>query len=92
MIRPPLFVKVFFRGDGSRFGCWLPVFLLLPLLIALLILLLPFTLITALVLWPLGWARPVVGAVPALFLLLHALRGLKVEINDKDTRVDIKVI
>jgi len=92
MIQPPLFLKFFFRADGSRFGCWLPIFLLLPLLLVALILLLPVTLIAALVLWPLGWARPLLGAVPALFMLLHAMRGLKVEVHDGDTDIDIKVI
>ena len=92
MMRPPLLLKLYFRGEGSRIGCWLPIFLLLPLLLVLLLVLLPITLIAALVLWPLGWARPVLGAVPALFMLLHALRGLKVEVNAGDTRVDIKVI
>jgi len=85
-------MKLYIRGEGPRIGCWLPLFLLLPLLLVALLLLLPLTLIAALVLWPLGWARPVVGAVPALFMLLHALRGLKVEVTDADTRVDIKVI
>jgi hypothetical protein len=92
MIRPPLFLKLYIRGEGPRIGCWLPLFLLLPLILLLLLLLLPITLIAALVLWPLGWARPLLGAVPALFMVLHALRGLKVKVTGGDTQIDIKVI
>ena len=66
--------------------------LLLPLLVVALLLALPFVLLAALVAWPLGWARTVLGVLPALLGLIHALHGLKIEVNSGEDRIDIKVI
>jgi len=92
MIRPPLIMKFRIKGDRPRFGCWLPLFLLLPLLLLFFVLLLPLFIIVVLVLWPLGWGRTALMAVPALFQVLSALRGLKVQIKDGVNQVDISVI
>jgi hypothetical protein len=64
--------------DGS-FGLWLPWFLIYPILLVLMLVVLPFVLLAAVVLLPLGKAQPVIMAGPFLWGILFALRGLKLE-------------
>ena len=84
---PPLIMRIRIKNRKHRFGLWLPLFLIWPLLLVLGIILLPFLLIAAVLLWHLWWVRPLLFGIPVLFQLLCALRGLKVEIEQNSERV-----
>ncbi len=105
MIYPPFILRVRIRNQQHRsglwrrllltwplhFGLWLPLFLIWPLLLVLWVILLPLLLIAAVILAYKGWARPLLLGGPALFLLLCALRGLKVEVGQDSGQVLISL-
>jgi hypothetical protein len=92
MTRPPLFMKFRIKGQGPRFGCWIPIFLLAPFLLVLLAVALPALLVAALILWPFGWERTALGVLPAVFRILHALPGLKIDVDTGNERIDIRIV
>jgi len=76
---PPLLLCL---GVGRRrFPIWLPLFLLWPLAAAVIIVLAPLVLLAALILWPLGWGKPLLLSGPLFFDVFCALRGLEVNLN-----------
>ena len=91
MNRPPMIMKLGFGKPGGRFSIWVPLFVLFPFLIVILLLITPFLLLTALVLWSFGWGRPFLLFIPVLLGLLWALRGLEIDINDKKEKVFISI-
>jgi len=48
-------------------------------------------LLAALVLWSFGWGKPFLLFIPVLLGLLWALRGLEVDINDREEKVFISI-
>jgi hypothetical protein len=91
--RPPLWMHLRFRDEmkDSHFGLWLPLFLLLPLLLILLIVLSPLVLIALLVLWPSGWSEWALRALWSSFVVFFSLRGLEVNVKNRDQHVYISV-
>ena len=87
MIWPPSLLRVRIRSRNKRFTLWLPLFLVWPLGLALLAILSPFLLVLAILLWPLGWARPLLLAGPLLFRLFCSLRGLEVNVEKSSEQV-----
>lgn len=87
MIWPPSLLRVRIRSRNKRFTLWLPLFLVWPLGFALLAILSPFLLVLAILLWPFGWARPLLLAGPLLFRLFCSLRGLEVNVEKSSERV-----
>ena len=87
MIWPPSVLRVKIRSRGRRFTLWLPLFLVWPLGIASLAVLAPFVLVLAALLWPLGWARPLLLTGPLLFRLFCSLRGLEVNVEKSSEQV-----
>jgi hypothetical protein len=87
MMCPPSIMWVRIRNRRRRFGLWLPLFLIWPVVLVLGLVLLPLLLICAAVLWPTGWGRPLLLGGPVIFSLLCALRGLKVEVNQPSEQV-----
>ena len=87
MIWPPSLLRVRIRSRNKRFTLWLPLFLVWPLGFALLAILSPFLLVLAILLWPFGWARPLLLAGPLLFRLFCSLRGLEVNVEKSSEQV-----
>jgi hypothetical protein len=85
MNMPPTIMKVRING----FWLWLPLFLLMPFGLVLVLVLAPFVLLAALVLWPWGYGRPLVMFLPYTLNCLHALRGLEVDVEDRKEKVHI---
>jgi len=81
MKRPPMLMHVKIRGERCRFGLWLPLFLLLPLALAMFIVLSPLILIAILVFWPRGWRKGALHIFGAAFEVFNSMRGLKVDIQ-----------
>lgn len=91
MMFPPSILRLRIHNKQHKFGLWLPLFLLWPLLLVLGILLLPLLLIAAVILSYRGWGIPLLLTGPAIFGLLCALRGLKVEIGQNSEQVFISL-
>jgi len=105
MKRPPLLLRLKIPGKKRRPGCWLPIFLLLPLALALLIVLAPVMLVVGAVVRRRGWrkrqwstARIVIGmlcsfsGIMAVVGLICSMPGLRVDVTDDDGRFEIAVI
>jgi len=92
MNRPPLIMRIRIRNRDTKFGIWLPLFLIFPIIAVLLIALAPLALLAALIVLPFGYARTVLCA-PALFSVFCAMRGLEVDIvnGNKDESVLVMV-
>jgi len=87
MMCPPSILRVRIQNRRRRFGLWLPLFLIWPVIMVLGLVLLPLLLICAVFLWPFGWGRLLLFGGPVIFSLLCALRGLKVEVNQSSGQV-----
>ena len=87
MIWPPSLLRVRIRSRDKRFTLWLPLFLVWPPGFVLLAILSPLVLVLAALLWPLGWARPLLLAGPFLFRLFCSLRGLEVNVEKSSEQV-----
>jgi hypothetical protein len=92
MNRPPLIMRIRVRNNNTKFGFWIPLFLIFPIVAVLVIALAPLALLAALIVLPLGYARTVLCA-PALFSVFCAMRGLEVDIvkGDRDESVLVMV-
>jgi hypothetical protein len=78
---PPLLLHLRLPSREGFLGLWLPWFLVYPILLALMLIALPFILVAAIFLVPGGRARPLLMAGPYIWRLLFALRGLKMDIE-----------
>jgi hypothetical protein len=92
MSRPPLLMHVKVRGENANFGFWLPLFLLVPLALVALIILSPLILISILVLWALGWGKPAVLFIPAVWRVFCSMRGLEVDVQNGSQHVYVSVV
>jgi hypothetical protein len=87
-ILPPLAATVHVKPQGWRFGIrlWLPLFLLWLLLLPLFLLALPFLFLAAL-----AFGFRFLRTLGAIFALLAGFRGTRVEVENSDTRVFVKL-
>jgi hypothetical protein len=87
-ILPPLSASVHVKPAGWRFGLrlWLPLFLLWLILLPLLILALPLLFIASLVFRFSLWRSLRAGTG-----VLAATRGAQVEVDNRNTRVSVKL-
>jgi hypothetical protein len=92
MNRPPMLMHLRIQNEKKKFGLWLPLFLLLPLVLVVLLILSPLILIALLVLWPSGWSKWALLALRAAFLSFCSLRGLRVDIQSGSQYVYISVV
>ncbi len=105
MKRPPLFLRLRIHGEKRRPGCWLPLFILLPLAVALLIVLSPLILLAAIILRRRERRNRKVqlagivlrmlfspGGIRAGFGLLCSTPGLRIDVSDNDGVFQISVI
>jgi hypothetical protein len=83
MNRPPCIMRVKIRNKNTKFGIWIPLFLIFPIVAILMIALAPLALLAAIIVLPFGYARTVLCA-PALFSVLCAMRGLEVDVVNGD--------
>ena len=92
MNRPPLIMRIRVRNNNTKFGFWIPLFLIFPIVAVLVVALAPLALLAALIVLPFGYARTVLCA-PALFSVFCAMRGLEVDIvkGDRDESVLVMV-
>ncbi|MCP4634338.1 MAG: hypothetical protein GY855_15535 [candidate division Zixibacteria bacterium] len=92
MMIPPLFFRIRVMEDGRRkFALWLPLFLLWPFALCIVIILIPFYMIASLALIWTDVGIKILKAPVIFYELLCAMRGLHVNVNDKDNvLIDIK--
>lgn len=91
MSLPPLVMR-WQVSDGRRgFPLWIPLFLLWPLALAVLLILAPFLLVAAVVLWGGAWCRRLPRAGCALLRCLCSLRGLELDFRKGEERVRISL-
>ncbi len=64
----------------------LPLFIAWLLLLPFIVLLTPFVLLAALILWPSGYGRVILGAGPALFSVISALSNLYIQVEGADNK------
>ena len=81
MKRPPMLLHLKIRGKRRGFGLWLPVFLLLPLALAVFIVVAPLILIAIPIFWPSGWRKRALHIFGAVFDIICSLRGIKVDMQ-----------
>ena len=86
---PPCLMRIRIHNETHNFGLWLPLFLAWLILAALLIALLPIFLIVLLVALPFGWGEFMLLLGPRFYTLLCALRGLKVDVDRANEKVEI---
>lgn len=80
---PPLLLHLRLPSKEGFVGLWLPWFLVYPILLALMLIALPFILVAAIFLVPAGRGRPLLMAGPFIWRLLFAMRGLKMDIETR---------
>ena len=83
---PPCLMHVRIHNEEHHFGLWLPLFLAWLILAALLLAILPILLIVAL---PFGWGEFMLLLGPRFYNILCALRGLKVESDRTNEKVEV---
>jgi hypothetical protein len=86
---PPCLMHVRIHNEEHHFGLWLPLFLAWLILAALLLAILPIFLILLIVALPFGWGEFMLLLGPRFYNILCALRGLKVEIDRTNEKVEV---
>ena len=81
MIWPPSLLRVRVRSRSTRFGLWLPLFIIWPPILIVMVVLSPLVLVCAALLWPLGFGKPLLLIGPMLFRLFCSIRGLEVAVE-----------
>jgi hypothetical protein len=88
-------MKFRFSNGRHRFGLWIPLFLIGPLvlvfLLAIFIILLPFALLALIFTWRWEWLNWVVKGIPAIFHVLCSLSGVRVDVDTTDAKVYIAI-
>jgi hypothetical protein len=87
-----MLIHVKVQNKDHNFGFWVPMFLLLLIPLAFIIVLSPLVLITILILWPSGWGKWIAAALKTAFLMLCALRGTKVDIQGPNEVVFVSIV
>ena len=86
---PPCLMHVRIHNEEHHFGLWLPLFLAWLILAVLLLALLPVFLILLIVALSFGWGEFMLLLGPRFYNILCALRGLKVEIDRTNDKVEV---
>ena len=92
MNRPPMWMRLKFRSEDRKFGLWLPLFLLIPLVLVVLIILSPLLLIGFLVLCCMGWGKLALYLPVAICRVFCAARGLRVDVDNPTEKVKILIL
>jgi len=91
MNRPPYLMRLQIKNQDNNINLWLPLFIILPVVAIIFIIAVPLILVAAAILWPYGWGKPLVMAIPAVLGCLCALRGLEVDITQNKEKVFISI-
>jgi hypothetical protein len=87
-----MLIHIRVKSKDTNFGCWLPLFLLFPIILAVLIILSPLILIALFVIWISGRGNWGLFTLKTAFIAFWSLRGLKVDVQGKNEIVQISVI
>ena len=88
----PLFMRLYIVEDNrKKINLLLPLFLIWIILFCFMLLLLPFVLIAALILWILGYNLRILSLFPKLFSVICALSGLRIQVEEQNKRIYILV-
>ena len=87
MNRPPSIMRLRIGGGRKSVSLWIPLFLIFPIIAILLLVFMPFWLIAALVLWPMGWGKSMLMVGPVLLNCVSNLRGLEVEVENPEENI-----
>jgi hypothetical protein len=81
----PLIMRIHIvEANKKKVGLILPLFLVWILLLPFVILLTPFVLLGALILWPSGYGKTLLFAGPVTLTAISALSSLHIEVEGKD--------
>lgn len=93
MMLPPILMKLRIAEESkSKFALWIPLVLFWPFLLLLLVIILPFYIIAFIGLIWTKKGRAILHIPFAFYELLCAVRGLHVDVNDKDDKVKIIIV
>ena len=95
MNRPPMLMHVRIQNEKTKFGLWLPLFLLIPLALVVLIILSPLIFIVIFILWMCGygrWGWWALRCLKAAIVSFWSIRGLKVDVQGPNEVVQVSVI
>lgn len=87
MIWPPSLLRIRIGSSRIRFGLWLPLFLIWPLILLAMVILSPLILLCAALLWRWGLGKPLLLIVPILFRLFCSMRGLEIAVEKSPDQV-----
>ena len=73
--------------EKKKVGLIIPLFLLWLLLLPLVIILTPLVLLAALISWPSGYGKAILGAGPAFISVLCVLSDLYVQVEGKENKI-----
>ena len=89
---PPMLMHIKIKNKDSKFGFWLPLFLLFPIALVIFLILSPLILIAIIVLWHTGWGKIALFSLKAAFIACWSLRGLKVDVQNPKECISISII
>ena len=92
MIFPPSILRIRIVKKGKKkLGLWLPLFLLWPVILALLVMLLPLLFVLAICPRRGAEGGMIVAGLPQVFVIACALRGLKVDVQEDDQQIQVSL-
>jgi hypothetical protein len=89
---PPCLLHVRVHNQEHNFGIWLPLFLAWLILAILVLAFLPLFLILLLVALPFGWGEFMLLVGPRFYNILCALKGLKLDVDKTNEKVEIMFV
>ncbi|MCH7842488.1 MAG: hypothetical protein IH963_09125 [Chloroflexi bacterium] len=89
MIWPPSILRVEIKNESHDFSLWLPLFVIWPFLLLAAVAMAPVVLALAIVLWWTRWGRPMLYSGPMFFAVFCALRGLEIDVQQRNQRVHL---
>ena len=92
MKRLPVLMHIKVEKEEGGFGLWLPLFLIVPLVLAILVVLSPLILAAVMIFRPEGTVKRVLFVFRAALVVFFSMHGLNVDIDKQDRCVRIAVI
>ena len=89
MIRPPSVLRIEIKNQSHDFSLWLPLFVIWPFLLLAAIALAPVILALAIIFWWTRWGRLMLYSGPIFFAVFCALRGLEIDVKQRNQRVHL---